>query len=262
MANTLKTLTELQGDFIARKLMLMEARLKAVEDTIVILDECRKKMCGEDKPEEPNPDIPTTNPPQTGFWIAFPKSASSIVLPETSTTMYSLAMRITDANGNTYSELDHSLRLSVGETYCWDDVNYYYSCYTGFGNGAQKFDNVLLNSGYLYEIVVKSSSNGTCYTGLYVTGDELIEAKSNGVSVVYAHEKPIVQPSSNEENNGNNNNENNGESNQEEEPIQEEQEITATHERFISYEFLAQYERLISPQFNGEYSRFIEVETL
>ena len=53
MANTLKTLTELQGDFIARKLMLMEARLKAVEDTIVILDECRKKMCGEDKPEEP-----------------------------------------------------------------------------------------------------------------------------------------------------------------------------------------------------------------
>jgi hypothetical protein len=158
--------------------------------------------------------------------------------------MYSLAMRVTNANGDTYSELDHTLRLLVGETYCWDDEYYYYSCYTNFGGGTLKVDSVLLNSGYLYEIVVKCSSNDNmyCYTGLYVTGDELIEAKSKGISVVYAHkleELPKQEPS--------------------EEPSEpEELTATAEFERQIGFEIMAQYERKIELAIKAEFTRTIK----
>lgn len=56
----LTTISAKEGDLLGRKLMLIEARLNAIEAQLEVFEECRKKMCGESEPETPTePEVPT-----------------------------------------------------------------------------------------------------------------------------------------------------------------------------------------------------------
>ncbi|MBQ2322547.1 MAG: hypothetical protein II375_08355, partial [Bacteroidales bacterium] len=56
----LTTISAKEGDLLGRKLMLIEARLNAIEAQLEVFEECRKKMCGESEPETlTEPEVPT-----------------------------------------------------------------------------------------------------------------------------------------------------------------------------------------------------------